>query len=314
MRPEGAEGIRFPGILDDQKKRVRAYFDGDRGWQGEMYVKPDNWFARSIFRRKEYIMQMISGLHLTSSATVIDIGCGSGVYLEELARKGYSCTGIDASPEMIRTTRHRLSEKGIADVRLFPGDIENLPFDNMTFDLVLSVGVLGYLLDEKRAIAEVRRILKPGGYWILNVANVMSLSHLDFYWRKRLMSLFGRVFKGSAEPSPSSRVSFASPWVRRFSPEHHEYRLFHPRRLEKELEEYGFEIHSVFSSTVPFRLLRRMGLVPDHILGKLEETIERFVQKYPVGLIRYVGDSYTCLVRKKDDLPQISRGVNGASL
>lgn len=175
--------------VPEHKRRVQNYFDADRGWQGGMYQNPGDWFARSVVRRREYAMRIIRQLDLPARANVLDVGFGSGIYLELLARLGFRCTGVDLSTKMIEATRKRLQTAGIDGIALFRGDIEDLPLEDESQDLVLSMGVLGYLPDVDRAVCEIRRVLKPGGYWVTNVANCRSLSNFDFTARRMLRSL-----------------------------------------------------------------------------------------------------------------------------
>ncbi len=298
MNKQGSFRQHHPDAMD-QKRKVQKYFDSDRGWQGGMYREPSDWFSKTIVRRKHYTMQLVKDLQLPPDSTVLDIGFGSGAYLEELASLGYRCTGIDASEEMIRTTRSRLDEQGLNDVPLFYGDIENLPFRDSSFDLVLSMGVLGYLLNEQKAASEVRRILKPGGNWIVNVANGLSMSNIDFYLRKRILSMF-MVDKGNAAREYSLEASFPSPWVENNSPTGHQYRLFHPRRFERGMTWRGFGIHSTMTFGFQLRLLRRVRFLPQMVLDLIEAVLERSAIHSPFSLMRYAGDSYTAVLIKQD--------------
>ena len=116
---------------DEQRERVRAFFDAHRDWQGEYYSQGGAYFARLLRRRKELIAQAIAELPRPACATALDIGCGSGVYTEELLRLGYETTGMDISGEMIESCKRRFTGlPNIApSVHLRVGDVEHLPFD-----------------------------------------------------------------------------------------------------------------------------------------------------------------------------------------
>jgi SAM-dependent methyltransferase len=92
----------------------------------------------------------------------LEIGVGLGTDFVNFARAGADAHGIDLTEAAVELVRQRLALEGLsADVRV--GDAENLPFGDDEFDLVYSWGVLHHTPDTERAIAEVRRVLRPGG-------------------------------------------------------------------------------------------------------------------------------------------------------
>jgi ubiquinone/menaquinone biosynthesis C-methylase UbiE len=97
---------------------------------------------------------------------ILDAGCGTGPLAAELLARGAVVTGFDGSPAMIALARRRLGD----DVPLHVADLaEPLPFADDTFDDVTASLVLHYLEDWSAPLAEIRRVLKPGGRLILSV-------------------------------------------------------------------------------------------------------------------------------------------------
>ena len=97
---------------------------------------------------------------------ILDAGCGSGPLSAELRDRGAVVTGIDMSAGMLELARQRLGD----DVRLQRADLESpLPFDDSSFDDVVSSLVLHYLQDWTAPLAEFRRVLRSGGRLILSV-------------------------------------------------------------------------------------------------------------------------------------------------
>lgn len=98
---------------------------------------------------------------------LLDAGCGTGGMLDVLQRRGWAGAlhGVDLSPEAVRQCRDR----GLGEVCV--GRVEKLPFADDAFDAVLSLDVLYHAgVEEGRALAEMGRVLRPGGVLLVNVA------------------------------------------------------------------------------------------------------------------------------------------------
>lgn len=101
-----------------------------------------------------------------TSKTLLDVGCGDGELALELARCGAIVTGLDANPAMIAAARRRTKIE-TTRLRFIEGQAETLPFDRAAFDCVVAVTVLCFARDAERAVAEMARVLKPGGRLVI---------------------------------------------------------------------------------------------------------------------------------------------------
>ncbi len=103
---------------------------------------------------------------IRESEGVLDVGCGTGTLTLAAKRRagGGKVCGIDASPEMIEVARRKATKQG-ADVDFQVALIEQIPFPDDTFDVVLSSLMLHHLPDDlkRQGFREIRRVLKPGG-------------------------------------------------------------------------------------------------------------------------------------------------------
>lgn len=107
---------------------------------------------------------------------VLEAGCGIGTDAVQFVRAGARYHGIDFSPKALELARSRPE---LADAELVSGSITDLPFPAASFDLVYSNGVIHHMPETRRAIAEFRRVLRPGG---TAVVMVYHRSSLNFYF------------------------------------------------------------------------------------------------------------------------------------
>lgn len=107
---------------------------------------------------------------------LLEIGFGQGTDLIQFAQGGARCTGIDLTATHIALTKKRFAQQGL-EIVLLRGDAERLPFDDDSFDIVYSYGVLHHTPRFESALREVRRILKPGGEARIMVYARHSLFH-----------------------------------------------------------------------------------------------------------------------------------------
>ena len=130
---------------------------------------------------------------------VLDVGIGSGIATQMLAESGAKVTGVDLTEWAVETTRRRLDAFGLqADVR--QADAEQLPFEDASFDLVFSWGVIHHSSDMDRALSELVRVTRPGGQLVLMVYHRRSLFFVVYRGFQRFLPLarrFGLHFEGA---------------------------------------------------------------------------------------------------------------------
>ena len=97
---------------------------------------------------------------------VIDIGCGAGVdtlIAALMVGPGGKAVGIDMTPEMIERANENLNQMGLPNVSFHQASAENLDFSPESFDVAISNGALNLVVNKEQALAEIYRVLKPGG-------------------------------------------------------------------------------------------------------------------------------------------------------
>jgi SAM-dependent methyltransferase len=108
--------------------------------------------------------------HLTDRTDLVDLGCGDGELTTDLAQHVRSVVGIDADEQQVADARARAARAGVPNVSFQTGDVYALSLDAAIADAVLAHSVLEALERPMSALAEMRRILKPGG--LVAVASV----------------------------------------------------------------------------------------------------------------------------------------------
>jgi ubiquinone/menaquinone biosynthesis C-methylase UbiE len=104
---------------------------------------------------------------------MLEVGCGAGIDLVRFAREGVIVTGIDLSQTAIDLARKNIEQNGLsADLCVMNG--EAMQFPDNTFDVVYAHGVLQYTANASKMMAEIYRVLKPGGEAIVMVYNRIS--------------------------------------------------------------------------------------------------------------------------------------------
>jgi len=168
---------------------------------------------------------------------VLELGCGAGYDAYEFYRNGASYTGIDITPENIERTKRHLEYYGYHPTVL-EGDAENLQFENESFDVVFSNGVLHHTPDIERSFTEAYRVLRQGGeFWI-----ILYHKNSVFYWVKLFFT--DQVLKfGFLKRSLKERLSMIEYST---SNEHPLVNVYSRRQLRKLLQDAGFSVKSMW--------------------------------------------------------------------
>ena len=156
------------------------------------------WFASTIPFAGQWRVWQRLVLPRLRGHDVLEVGCGIGDLLLDMAQAGYRCQAIDRSPQMVAATRSKLARQGLADqVEVTQGDVQRLPFGDASFDSVVSTFPTEYIADPL-ALREITRVLRPGGRLIAVVgANLLPIGPLNFL----LILVHALVYGGSPRPS-----------------------------------------------------------------------------------------------------------------
>ena len=123
---------------------------------------------------------------LVAGKKILEIGPGMGLHTELMTRRGGDVTAIDLTPTAVEATTKRLALKGLT-ARVMQGDAERLPFDDASFDLVWSWGVIHHSARTARIVRQIARVLKPDGQARIMVYNREGMSARVALWRDHIL-------------------------------------------------------------------------------------------------------------------------------
>lgn len=161
-----------------KNKLIQKFQEGD--------LVPENPIFEQTFRgsvdRYSFIAQKISK-HLGDRASILDAGCGIGVFLLSMKHLGHSCTALDFEDSNVSLAPEYLGQFPFFECNL---ETDKLPFDNESFDVIVCSQVFEHFtLSHLPPVIEMRRVLKKGGMLFIDVPNVAC-------FRNRLRLLKGK--------------------------------------------------------------------------------------------------------------------------
>jgi ubiquinone/menaquinone biosynthesis C-methylase UbiE len=155
----------------------------------------DRWFDTLVGKAvlKYEVTLVLDLLRPVRGEKILDAGSGTGIFTQEFLVRGADVVGLDISWAMVRWAKEKneaSSQKGVT------ADMAFLPFSDEVFDKTISVTALEFIENEKRAVAELFRVTKPGGIVVVATLNSLSpwANRRRVNARQDKESIFNRVF------------------------------------------------------------------------------------------------------------------------
>ena len=162
-----------PQVLDERTALVQADYNARVGQWREIYAGT-SFHDHTIRRRLARSLQLVDRL---APRAALDVGCGAGQLLVELAGRGIATAGVDVAEGMVEASQTRLRDAGLS-AEVQQSDATAMPFATGRFDLVTALGVIEYLRQPEAFLREAARVLAPGGALIVTSPNPVRLSFL----------------------------------------------------------------------------------------------------------------------------------------
>ena len=169
------------------QRRGRTAGQFSNSWPDKSAERYDDWFATNLGRLSlEMEGQAIFSLAaIRAGETALDLGCGTGVFSLEAARRGARTVGVDISPAMLAAANSK-AESFDLPVSFLGADAESLPFPAGGLDLVLAITTLCFTGRPDAVLREAFRVLRPGGRIVIGELNRNSY----WAWLRRMKGLF----------------------------------------------------------------------------------------------------------------------------
>jgi ubiquinone/menaquinone biosynthesis C-methylase UbiE len=279
-----------PAQKEEVQRAVDAYFDAESSFWDEIYAG-NEVYAVIHKHRHALALELIGQLGLPGGSRVLEVGCGAGLMTVALAERGFQIDATDTAPAMIDGARQNVRAAGASSqVTVSGADAHSLSFEDEVFDLVVALGVIPWLHSPNRALGELARVLRPGGYLIANVDNRWRLHYL-------LDPIFSPVF------APARRVV---KWVLQRLGLRRQPASIPPNNLHSrgefdrlisslDLEKMGGSMYGFG----PFTLFARRVL-PKRLGVFVHRKLQRACDRGTPGL-RSAGAQYLVLARKPSD-------------
>jgi SAM-dependent methyltransferase len=236
--------------------------------QGQLWSIAPNYWARHfepwflpLYRKT------LERLQLSENHLLLDDGCGAGLFSNLAIKAGAEVIGIDAAPGLLEIARQRNPGNNFLEE-----DLEALPFADNSFHVVTAFNSLQYAGSFDKALAEARRVLKPGGKLVIGI------------WAKPELSDATNVLKAIGNLLPSPPPGTPGPFA-----------LSEDGRMEASCESAGLKVLSRTTVPCPF-LYQDMSAAVKSFMGtgpaaaaigntnpqKVEKVIEQAMQPYHI--------------------------------
>lgn len=216
---------------DPASTAQRGEVVGATNWADPSYLKEVQYAtpANLVARQAIYAYQnprtslydwALDLAELDGDETTLDIGCGNGSYLEALHRRGHRglIVGMDFSPGMLASARQARGPEAAQPVVL--GDAAALAFEDGCADVLLVMHMLYHLPDPRRALAELRRVVRAGGRVLILLNGSAHQQQLRRLLRETVLD-FGEPFAGTESVDLDAGEELAATF---FNVERHELR------------------------------------------------------------------------------------------
>lgn len=252
---------------EEYLEKVKRYHEKDAKEYINNRYNTENITQLGYVIRREIASEMLK----MSNGKILDVGSGPGTFISTMQNRERKIFASDLSFEMVKEARRNNSG---TLMHCTVGNLTNLGFRADIFDIVLCIGVMGYIPDPNRALTEIHRVLRPGGEAVLQTSNSGSI-------KEKIYEKWLPVLKKKIGIAKACGWGFDFPLY-----------SYRKKDFDKMIESNGFKIEdwSFYDFHMPF--FERLSM---NATIKLAKWLQRYGKK---GASRFLGSGYLVKVRK----------------
>lgn len=274
-----------PPSADARRTAIQGFFTQNR--QAWLTRYDDASFDARNYRRRADVAFAMLGTLPKGNGRLLELGCGAGVQADRAQRLGWQVTATDFTLSFLQQAREKF-----AGPSWLAATAEDLPFAPGTFDVIMMLGVIGYVADPAVVLRGVQRLLAPGGHLIISWARTNTLmestSRVVSAIPDRLYMAAKRAVRGASAQSagndPGFYVSYNRFWGR--------------REFLRELTQAGFTPKE--AQGVNFGRFRFMehAIWPERVDSALSATLEGVAQVPGLGRLGHLTRTHVALAQR----------------
>lgn len=172
--------------VDSHVEKIKSWSVG-RPYPGSYAIDKAEKFPKFPLAKKKILEQYQSG-------SILDVGCYAGIFVREMAKEGFQCTGTDVYSELMEL----FNKESGGNPHFEFAAAESLPFPSRTFDVVTAFDVLEHVIDFQKALFEIESVAKLGALIIINVPRMTpgykdeALEHVRMFGDKEINRIWGK--------------------------------------------------------------------------------------------------------------------------
>ena len=159
----------------DSSKINNEFYDGLASKWYDAYDDPVALLRAENKVKLPWIEERLVKHGINAGDKILDVGCGAGLATNALALKSYEVFGVDLAEGALEEAKKRDTTKSVKYIK---ADALELPFENESFDSVISLDFLEHVYEPQKVITEINRVLKPGGLFFYHTFSKNWLSYL----------------------------------------------------------------------------------------------------------------------------------------
>jgi len=246
-------------------QKVKKFHDWDADHYKRLRYHLKSCEGLAYVTRRELVLGSIN----FNSGNALDIGCGPGIFTQDLLDKNKRVFSVDLSIEMIKHAKQSVDAYQLGtNANFVVSDVSNICFSDREMDIILCIGVMCYLKDYHPLLCEMHRVLKPGGKIIVQIDKIKFPAVY-----KKFVPLYQYV---------KSRIT-----SKKYDKLNFEFNYFAYQHFIKHLETVGFRITDIhcYDFRIPFIdiLFNKLSLKLGKIMFKNRRS--KFLRCFAHGLL-----------------------------